>query len=140
MTEPAATVTAPESLRARVAEEVRALLARRRMSATELARALGVSQTYVWRRLSAEVAFDLDDLERIAGVLRVRLSDVVPFGDEPPPATVPGRPQRRGRESTPRYARSTQTRPRDGRPATKGDHNPTEGVRRPVRINRLAAA
>jgi len=61
-----------------VAEEIRATLARRRMSASALARALGKSQTYVWRRLSGETAFDTDDLERIAGVLRVAVVDLLP--------------------------------------------------------------
>jgi transcriptional regulator with XRE-family HTH domain len=65
-------------LRERVAEEVRVLLARRRISASKLARELGVSQTYVWRRLSGETAFDLDDLERISAVLSVSVSDLMP--------------------------------------------------------------
>jgi transcriptional regulator with XRE-family HTH domain len=66
------------SLRERTAEEVRALLARRKMSATQLARELKVSQAYVWRRLSGETAFDLDDLERIANVLTVEVIDLLP--------------------------------------------------------------
>jgi transcriptional regulator with XRE-family HTH domain len=61
-----------------VAEEIRATLARRRMSASALARELGKSQTYVWRRLSGETAFDTDDLESIAAVLRVAVVDLLP--------------------------------------------------------------
>lgn len=64
-------------LRAAVAEEVRALLARRRMSAIELSRRIGKSHTYVGRRLSAETAFDTDDLEQIAGVLGVSVVDLL---------------------------------------------------------------
>lgn len=72
--------TAPETgtLRALVAEEVRALLARKRISATALAKSMGVSQTYVWRRLSGETAFDLDDLEKISKILECRVVDLLP--------------------------------------------------------------
>lgn len=66
------------TLREAVAEEIRAALARRRMSASALARALGKSQTYVWRRLSGETAFDTDDLEAIAGALRVPVVELLP--------------------------------------------------------------
>lgn len=75
-TTPVASSHAP--LRERVAEEVRVALTRRRMSAARLARELGVSQTYVWRRLGGETAFDLDDLERIAGILGVTVRDLIP--------------------------------------------------------------
>lgn len=69
------------SLRERTAEEIRALLGRRRMSASALARELKVSQTYVWRRLSGETAFDLDDLDAIARILRVDPRDLMPAQD-----------------------------------------------------------
>lgn len=65
-------------LRAHVAEEVRALLGRRRMTNVELAAQLGKSRTYVGRRLSGETAFDLDDLEHIARILRVRVGQLLP--------------------------------------------------------------
>lgn len=57
------------SLRELVAEDVRAELARRRLSGSALAVLLGQSQKWVSRRLSGEVAFDVDDLERIARAL-----------------------------------------------------------------------
>jgi transcriptional regulator with XRE-family HTH domain len=65
-------------IRAQVAEELRALLGRRRMSATELARRVGATQPYIWRRMSGEIAFDLDDLQKIAVVLGVSVSDLLP--------------------------------------------------------------
>lgn len=65
-------------IREYVAEELRALLARRQMSATELARRIGATQPYIWRRMSAEIAFDIDDLQRIAAVLGVEVSDLLP--------------------------------------------------------------
>jgi transcriptional regulator with XRE-family HTH domain len=65
------------SLRERVAEEVRVELARKRMSGTQLARRLRVSQAYIWRRLSGETALDLDDLERIGTILEVTPADLV---------------------------------------------------------------
>ena len=65
-------------LRERVAEEVRVLLARKRLSATQLAKRMGVSQAYMWRRLSGETAFDLDDLERIGALLGVEPAELLP--------------------------------------------------------------
>lgn len=64
-------------LREVVAEEVRALLGRRNMRHIELARRIGRSHTYVGRRLSGETAFDIDDLEQIAGVLGVSAESLV---------------------------------------------------------------
>lgn len=61
----------PQTLREQVAEEVRALMARRRISGVQLAKRIGKSQTYVWRRLSGETPFDVDDLEALAGALGV---------------------------------------------------------------------
>lgn len=65
-------------LRAAVAEEVRALLGRRRMSDIALARKLKRSHTYVYRRLSGETAFDVDDLEGIAAALNVPITELFP--------------------------------------------------------------
>jgi transcriptional regulator with XRE-family HTH domain len=59
------------SLRESVAEEVRVLLARRRMTASALARQIDRSQSYMSRRLTGETAFDVDDLEAIAAVFGV---------------------------------------------------------------------
>lgn len=65
-------------MRQRVAEEVRVALARRRLSASELARRMGVTQRYISRRLTAEIAFDVDDLQRIARALGVAVADLLP--------------------------------------------------------------
>ena len=67
-----------QPLRERTAEEIRSLLARRRMSAAQLGRLMGVSQAYVWRRLTSETAFDLNDLEAIAEILEVGVVDLLP--------------------------------------------------------------
>lgn len=70
-------VATASSLSGRVAEEIRVALTRRRMSAAALARQLGVSQTYVWRRLEGQTAFDLDDLEKIAAILEVPIVELL---------------------------------------------------------------
>ncbi len=57
---------APTTQRKAVADEVRACMARRRLTQTDLAAALERSQPYVSRRLSGDVAFDTDDLYRLA--------------------------------------------------------------------------
>ena len=66
------------SLRERAAEEIRVLLARRRVSAAELARQTGMKQSTLARRMTGEIAFDLDDLEKIADVLGVSVTDLLP--------------------------------------------------------------
>jgi transcriptional regulator with XRE-family HTH domain len=68
---------AKPSLTMRVAEEVRALMARRRMTGAELARRLGVSQMWISYRLNGRQPIDLDDLERIARVLGVQPLDLL---------------------------------------------------------------
>src|SRR6185295_15359140 len=61
-----------------VAEEVRALLARRRISGVQFAKQIGKSQPYFSRRLNGDVSFDLDDLEVIAEVLGIEVGDLFP--------------------------------------------------------------
>jgi transcriptional regulator with XRE-family HTH domain len=64
-------------LREVVAEEVRALLGRKRMTGGALATAIGRSEMYVSRRLRGEIAFDMDDLSAIAEVLGVEPRDLM---------------------------------------------------------------
>jgi transcriptional regulator with XRE-family HTH domain len=65
-------------LREHVAEEIRVLLARKRMSGAELGRRAGIKQSAISRRITGEVAFDMDDLEAIADVLGVDVADLLP--------------------------------------------------------------
>ena len=53
------------------AANLRAELARQRISGRELARRLGENHTWVSRRLAAEQEITVDDLGRIAAVLNV---------------------------------------------------------------------
>lgn len=64
-------------LRVHMAEEIRALMARRRISGVALASRINRSQSYVSRRLTGEVPFDVDDLEAIAVVLGVTAAKLV---------------------------------------------------------------
>lgn len=68
----------PDTLTARAAEEIRAILGRRRISGAELARRLGVSQMWVSDRLRGVTAIDLIDLERIAKIVDVPARDLIP--------------------------------------------------------------
>jgi len=61
-----------------VAEEIRALLARRRISGRELARRIGASYSWVNFRLTGAQPLTLDDLDRIAAVLEVDYRDLLP--------------------------------------------------------------
>jgi transcriptional regulator with XRE-family HTH domain len=71
-------VSEQQLLRTKVAEEIRALMARRNISRQRVARALGVSHTTVWRRLNGDTALNLDELELIATVLGVSVHDLMP--------------------------------------------------------------
>jgi hypothetical protein len=121
------------TLRERTAEEIRALLARRRMSATALARELRVSQTYIWRRLSGETAFDLDDLELIAKVLSVQAHDLLPRDVEGRTVVTSGNV-----DQLPTLRNSKPVR--TGRVSHPKNPTPDVSTRRPGRIPVAAAA
>jgi len=70
-----------KSLRERTAQKLKLLLAIRGLSVAALARRMGRPQQWLARRTSAEVAFDLDDLERIAAVLNLRVADLLPASE-----------------------------------------------------------
>lgn len=61
-----------------VAEEIRAMLGRRRMSGRELARKLDVSPSWVSYRLTGTQEIGLNDLARIADALGVGIVDLLP--------------------------------------------------------------
>lgn len=76
-TRPRPPLASADSLRAQVAGEVRALMARQRISGSRLAVMLGESQKWVSRRTTGEVPFDVDDLERIASALDVGVHELL---------------------------------------------------------------
>lgn len=61
-----------------VASAVRAESARRRVSQGDIATALDLSRTSVNRRLSGEVAFDVEELGKVADLLDVPLAALLP--------------------------------------------------------------
>ncbi len=66
-----------------VACEVRAELARRKMSGRELARRIAKSAVYVNRRISGEVEFSESDIRSIAAVLGVTAAKLLGETTEP---------------------------------------------------------
>lgn len=54
------------------------MLVRKQLSASELARRLGVSQPYISRRLTGETAINVDELDRIARALEVPVVALLP--------------------------------------------------------------
>lgn len=68
-------VTSPAE---RVAGEVRAALAREGKAQAFVVEVLGLSQPAVSRRLRGELAFDVDELSRIAAALGVSLATLIP--------------------------------------------------------------
>lgn len=88
------TPIAGRQLREQVAEEVRAWMARRRISGVKLAERIGRAQPYVARRLNGDVSFDLDDLVQIAEVLEVSIGQLLP------PDVLQRRPRETGVQTT----------------------------------------
>lgn len=66
-----------------VAEEVRVLLARKRLRQSQFAALLGTSEVWVSRRLSGKTEISLDDLQLIAHALEVKASQLIPNGSSP---------------------------------------------------------
>src|SRR5258705_13753967 len=66
------------TLSEQVAEEIRVMMLRRRMTGARLAKELNVSAAWISYRLTGQQAIDLNDLERIARVLGVRIVDLLP--------------------------------------------------------------
>lgn len=60
-----------------VAGEVRAALARRRISGRQAARDLGWKPAYIWRRLDGRTPFDVNDLAALAQLLQVPASSLL---------------------------------------------------------------
>jgi transcriptional regulator with XRE-family HTH domain len=108
------------TLRTGVAEEVRVMLARKRVSGLQLAERIGHSQAYISRRLNGETAFDVDDLERIAIALGVTVYDLLPRS-----AGLSG--------DTPRYGSSIDQKTSDV-DAKKSDRRRPAGVNRPPNV------
>lgn len=61
----------------RVAANVRAEMARRSVTQSDLALTMGRSQHFVSRRLLGKVPFDIDELDQIASQLGVDLADLI---------------------------------------------------------------
>lgn len=78
------------SPRARVAAGVRVQLAIANVSASKAARGIGISQPAMSRRINGELAFDIDELGRLATMLGVDLADFI--NPTPPKRPTPGHP------------------------------------------------
>lgn len=72
----------PDDLTMRVAAEVRAVMARQMINQQTLADRVGVTQSYLARRLVGRVPFDISDLERVAAALGVTVLSLIPASVE----------------------------------------------------------
>lgn len=63
---------------AQTGANVRAEIARRGMSQAAVSKAIGVSQSQFSKRLRGVIAFDINELDAIATVLDVPMSDLIP--------------------------------------------------------------
>ena len=79
------------SLSERVAEEVRALMARRRVKQADLAAVLNVKQPQVSQRLNGHIDFTIAELDALARFFNVSPASLLGFAApvSPPPDGVP---------------------------------------------------
>lgn len=123
-------------------------MGRRNINASELARRIGATQPYISRRLGGHIAFDLDDLEKIARVLEVEVVELLP---RPNPGRTVATGGQRDTKDTHYYlpptngqAKRTTPTTRNSRPANRTDQpSVPPALRRPKRkpsSNRPAAA
>lgn len=70
-------MTQPESLRLAVAGEVRAAMARRKVTQAQLATALGMAQPTVSQKLAGHSPWTVDELGAAAAFLGTSLADLV---------------------------------------------------------------
>lgn len=68
----------PQRVNEVIAAEVRAVMGRRRVNQTQLARRLDMSQAALSRRLGGETPFDVVELTRIAIVLNTTMHELIP--------------------------------------------------------------
>jgi transcriptional regulator with XRE-family HTH domain len=136
----------PFTLSDQAAEELRALLARRRMSGRDLAKRLGVSPSWVSYRLTGTTEIGLNDLQRIAEALDVQVVDLLPapvrkaggLTESSPRAT--GQPRSTSAILAHPHHVSREVHPEAESaipPATLGYRDPTPDItreRRPVRL------
>jgi len=69
-----------QTLSGEVAANIRAELARQKVSQTQVAERLGLSQAAVSRRLSGALPFELDEIAAVADLLNVRARDLILAG------------------------------------------------------------
>jgi len=131
-----AKATTMTTLNEAVLEEIRALLARRRMTARQLAGALGEHEVWLSRRMTGRQLLDLNELQRIAAALEVDLAALLP-----PVGEVTRREVAAG-------LASGTVRPPDRRPSSypathsgyPGTHLPPSGLTRTARSQPAFAA
>lgn len=75
-----ATTPSRAGIAARVSEEIRVLLLRRRMTQAQLADRLQVPQPWISRRLTLTVPMTLDDVDRVAEALDVSVWELLGTG------------------------------------------------------------
>ena len=107
-----------DTLRELTAAELRATLARRRISAAELARRLGWSQAYMARRVDGRIALNMDDLDKIRAELGISLDDLLPREvGRPNDRSAPGRPAPHAVDIRSPNVAGTRRRPKARQPA-----------------------
>lgn len=117
-----------------VAAQIRSLLGYRDMKPSELARSLGENDQWVHVRLKGKVPLNLNDMHRIAEVLRVPVGQLMPPPDIAAQAVAP--------RLTARYPGMTErpaiqmTRPPDNRPGGRDLVGAGAGITRTAYLDR----
>ena len=120
------------SLSKAVGKEIRVLLVRRDMKQTELAARLKVTEMWLSRRLTGTQPIDHNDLDRIAAVLNVQVTDLLPRRPQGELVTTDGVTHMNGRRTNDRSVVAAD------RPHLTGHTNrshPPDATRRPARTH-----
>jgi transcriptional regulator with XRE-family HTH domain len=81
-----------DGLTAHVASEIRAMMGRLNVNRAELARRLGVEDSWVGKRLNGRTEISLSDFDRIARALNVGIVDLLPRDARQPTLTYASAP------------------------------------------------
>jgi len=92
-----------DGLTAHVASEIRAMMGRLNVNRAELARRLGVEDSWVGKRLNGRTEISLSDFDRIARALNVGIVDLLPRDARQPTLTLASEPTVTGRTPWPEH-------------------------------------
>lgn len=85
------------TVRQRVSENIRVLMARRGVKQPQIAEILGISQAAISRRMNGQTTWNVDDLEQIGAAFEVSVAELIGTPETDPRPSTPGSQNTRGK-------------------------------------------